>query len=130
MAASCGSRRDNGRAHGQCPAIRPAELPGPANSAGFQPQVMSPLANLSAPSPFIPIPGHAQHTASLLAPHSPQNNLFGSPHAHLTPPAGSPAGSLPVTPEQIQQMIAQQVQALARHPNSALSLAQWLFSLR
>ena len=82
----------------------------------FQSQAASPLANLAAPSPFVPIPGSTQAAPPLQAQHSPQNNFFGSPNAHLTPPMGSPATSFPVTPEQIQQMIAQQVQALTRLP--------------
>ena len=91
-------------------------FPAPPLQPAFQPQTLSPLANLAAPSPYIPIPATSHPTSSLHVQHSPQNHLFGSPNAHLTPPAGSPAAALPVTPEQIQQMVAQQVQALTRLP--------------
>ena len=56
-------------------------------------------------------PAHAHHSLP----------FAGAPLNHFTPPAVTPPSPLPVTPEQLQHMIAQQVQALAFNPAAQTS---------
>ena len=91
----------------------------PTTPAPIRHPGISPLANHSGPPAFIPPPTRHQFSPVVSPAHSNPSMAFNaSPHSHLSPAAPAPVSPLPVTPEQLQQMIVQQVQAMAASNNT------------